>query len=90
MRTALSVCLEGRAGDCVTKIGIRNPTQFVVGVRIDNNKGVSNAFNQWNQGSGCDWIYIAVAARHPDSDFIDNLSLAGLYMTTISERQPRP
>jgi hypothetical protein len=57
---------------------------------MDNNKGVSNAFNQSNQRSGCDWIHIAVAARHPDSDFIDNLSLAGLYMTTISERQRRP
>src|SRR5204863_6736196 len=39
-----------------------------------------NAFNQWNQASGCDGIHFALAPWHPDSDFASDFSAARLHV----------
>jgi hypothetical protein len=51
-------------------------------VRINNKRSI-NAFNQWNQASGCDRIHFALAPRHPDSDFASDFSVAGLHLRIL-------
>jgi hypothetical protein len=53
--------------------------------RINNvKKGLSeNVFNEQNQTSREDWIHFTLASRNSDSDFVPDLSAAGLHIKIL-------